>query len=403
MGLWIYLSIFSGLMATSIYSILQMEALLLYWIFCTTYYLLGLTEQDKYTCQNVSRRLAVLGVLLLFTRAEYGILYPLLICLYRYKLSGAARSFLKFYLLYGCLTSIAWISAAACLGVYPLPSTFYSKVIIGKIHLFSENFAATLSQYLVFILNNVFYHWVLGFGWLTWYLISTLGNGINRWGLFFLAAVALVLANGPGNFWWYHENLVSVFLAFLWMTHYGLFRTFIKRISAWTFSRMAVLWIFVICFFGYIFFHNSRFDWDFNSNVKSRAQTYLYVADKFQGQGLYAFPGLAQAYISGIEIGIISYFSGPDFWFYDSGGLLQPRELAQKHGVDSMLRFLYPADALRTSSEEYSYLLGKLQKQLPIYTIWSIDSSEDVEQERRLCGDVYYPDANLCVLTKENR
>jgi hypothetical protein len=83
--------------------------------------------------------------------------------------------------------------------------------------------------------------------------------------------------------------------------------------------------------------------------------------------------------------------------------LLQPGELAHKHGVDSILRFLYPADALRTSSEEYRYLSKKLQKQLPVYTIWSVDSSEDVEQERKSCGDVYYPEANLCVLTHADR
>lgn len=272
---------------------------------------------------------------------------------------------------------VAW----GLLGVYPIPSTVWSKQVTGASNLFSiASFLATLPnavlQYAISSSPSLEEEHIFNTTattatfagktlWLTLLLPAVLICFVHRRFLlpFVLAGVfAAVYAGMPPNYAWYYQNLVVVLLVLL----------VLGATTAAPRSRAAAAVLF--CAAGLLaggllsnrFLVNNRYPYDLDG--PSRAQAYRHLAGIHQGEGVFRSEPLklASAHLRICEIGMISYLAGNRIWLWDMCGLAQIGNLPGYR--DSWARHLYPSGLAVDGLEEMRRLDGA--RPLPLWDAW---------------------------------
>lgn len=387
---WLFVSTFD--------SMLEMEGGLLFLVFITLLYrFYFISDSSQIKCFFV---LGILFGLLLLTRVEIFVGVAVGLTGSLLFLKASKEKLLQ--VAYGFLVVlIGHIVICSVLGVYPLPSTIWSKQITASVGLVSiERFVHKLPNYLaeLFILqNNKLVGLVVLF---TLPLISIVSRRI--WlivGVFAYSTVMLlVYIKLPSHFVWYYQNaFLSLLFGFLVTS--VVFLRIDKKLYAYIIFFIVGLMVLTSLYNRY--FTKPVYPWDF-SEKQTRAQGYLKIAASHIGNGLFKIGDLPPAYIRNPEIGIISFFSGRTLWMYDLAGLAQIGNLQLKGGVvtvrsdnqaySTTLKYLYPKKFQITGEDELR-LLENRQK-APVFDVWGVERGTNYEEGKRKC---YYFDGNICV------
>lgn len=273
------------------------------------------------------------------------------------------------------------------LGVYPIPSTIWSKQITGKLHLFTDK---NLIEILPVNLSKI-----MGFGWYWsgWILIglpAAFSLVLLRRSLPVLIAISLLLIIAifmPGNFVWYSENFLISLLAIMMAVTIEIHR---NRISNYVVILSGVV-LFVS--FSLTLFENfgevKNYPWNENTPVYS---AYREVGKSAVGDGEYVIKRYSNdpVRIRMCEIGIASYFSGPNSWIYDICGLVQIGNL--KGASQTWLRYLYPHSFGETGDEQL--IRFKDNQTTHVIDVWALSSKEEAAGALGKCK---FSDNRLCI------
>jgi hypothetical protein len=290
--------------------------------------------------------------------------------------------------------AVVWGLVALALRVYPIPTTYLTKVRTGELGLFSGG------SFYQRLFRNVDIYFGIHTRWIAvtcaglLAAVLALKNDVFRWSVVVLAGAFFLLRDGPGNYLWYHENMFIAVLAV--SLSYVLF-SFQRR--RWWIAVVGIL----ICAVPVLTFskslgRNRTMTWDFRAE-HSRGLSYEAVGEHSAGGGLFQFPGLEPCLMRMDEIGIASYFAGSDSWIRDQSGLAQPAAL---RGVtDHPLARFYPRSVLRSPDESRRIVLEKLgavDRPPPEFMAYG-DPSAGFSSS---C-DQYFPDNGVCLMRVGHR
>ncbi len=244
--------------------------------------------------------------------------------------------------------------------VYPIPTTYISKVITGQIELFGPSFGSRLpSKVGEYFLGGD--HFPLPLVWVVPVLTAVavaLGALRHRLIGLLLLLVCLVLLKAGGNYLWYYENVFIGLVALIigWLVSIG-------RLPALNPGRrLAAVWlVFVLALFTTVNWDQMERtgSWSLRSE-SSIGFAYRNIGQAYVGRGLFDFPGTDPSYLVMMEVGIVSYFGGPNVWLFDRGGLAQPGTL--KGLKEHPLARLYPGSLLVTASEELKRINSRFER-----------------------------------------
>jgi hypothetical protein len=247
----------------------------------------------------------------------------------------------------------AWCVLAACLGVWPIPTTYLSKVMTSEAGWFGPRFLSgahvTFASYLPLPQEPNAARLALAafaalVGWALW------PTRAGRLAACTLATAVLLLARAPGNYGWYHENLLLAVLASL------LAVTAEARARP---RRIAVLLALLALVANQRLGHNDQLAWRLNE-PDTYADRLRRVAAHHVGHGVFAFATgpscdeLLRCRISTWEIGMLAYFAGPDAWLHDAAGVAQPGQVPG--ATTSRLAVFYPGAVLTDADEQLERL-----------------------------------------------
>ncbi len=280
---------------------------------------------------------------------------------------------------------IYWVLMLA-LGVYPIPSTIWSKQITGKLKLFTDkNLIKILSVNIAQIMG-------LNWSWAGWALIglpAAFSLLLSRGAIPVLSAISLMLIiaiSMPGNFVWYSENfLIALFAIMMAVTIEFYRRDMIKIAAPLGVVLMLVFSLTLITNFG----KNKNYPWNENS---PGYLAYQEVGKSSIGDGKYVIKRYSNVpvRIRMCEIGIVSFFSGSNSWIYDVCGLIQIGNL--KGASESWLRYFYPS-AFRESGDDQ---LAKFKDNqiTHVIDVWALRSNEEAAGAAGKCNFV---DDRVCI------
>jgi hypothetical protein len=361
-----------------------MEALLVFWTLYCFYLLLG-DLRDRPWMAGMLFGVAALG------RVEYAVALtvPLAAALCWPWTREVPRRFGQ-----AALSAVAvlgtWAILAICLGVWPVPVSWLSKVQTGRQHLFGPSFFEELPGYLRYGLfgdRSSEMHMPLGalvLGALAICVYFLRDERRFWWSAFAIHGVALlILLPAPGNYLWYFESYVLGFAALLAAAaQRGFARVSTPRLATVVSAGLALLAL-TAPRVGF----EPKYPWDFH-DVESRAWTYRTLARRHLGNGVFRYTSsLPPGHIQVCEIGIIAYFAGPSTWLADVCGLAQPGQLAPRGS--SFLSSLFPDSSLHTIQNEYAEVRRITHLELepgPIYAIGS--GAGTLLDARRKCAHV---------------
>jgi hypothetical protein len=333
--------------------------------------------------------------MLLLTRPEYGL--PALAAGAVWAARGGCRRRLWTWLAGMALTGFAWIAIAAALRVYPLPTSYLTKVLTGRLEMFGASFGALLP-----VRIGEYFCGSEGVpAWIAWALavVTAAAVACGSWrrrlvGVL-LVSVCVLTWQAGGNYLWYYEN---VFIGLAALALGGLvslnmrvadFRAMRRHV------RLATVW-FAILIAAFTSVNWGKADrtamWGLRSH-SSIGVGYFNMGRAVVAPGLFAFPGTAPTYLVMTEIGMVSYFAGSDAWLYDRGGLAQPGTLAGTD--DHILARLYPHRLLVEAGDELRHLDAKYHRDQappPVWVAWSRHDDDALVQ----C-DIYLPDQSICL------
>ena len=339
---WLAVAAVAGLLASTTNSMLQMEGALVFW--GTWCLVRSLARSDG------PREPSLLIAILFLTRVELGLAALLAGALHRRRCGRIARDAGTFLLIATVLAG-AWILVAIALDVWPVPTTFLAKIRTGELRRFSAPFVRTLAETLALYLplpdGKLGQRLVVGGG-------AALGTALlclrphGRLAALLLATVVATLARGPGNFAWYHENLLLGAIAAMAATAWSE-----PRATAYRGVIAAAAGALVVANAAVRLGRNDALPWQLTS-PPSYGASLAWLGRQHVGNGRFVLDAPASAAASGLvsipEIGIVSYFAGPRCWLFDSSGLAQAGQLP---GVrHSFFARFYPAHVLRTAPEE---------------------------------------------------
>lgn len=271
-------------------------------------------------------------------------------------------------------------------GVYPIPSTIWSKQMTGKLKLFTDkNLIDNLS---LNISNIMGLHWP----WMGWILIGVTAACslvLSRGAIPILAAIflLLVLANFmPGNFVWYSENFLIVLLSIIAAIMIESYRRGMVIISiSLGFVVLLILTTTLLANFG----NNKPYPWNENSRGYL---AYKEVGQSSVGDGKYIIKLYSNepVRIRMCEIGIVSFFSGPNAWIYDVCGLVQIGNL--KGASQSWLRYLFPSSFVETGDDQIARFDDA--EMIHVIDVWALRSEEEAAGA---IGKCKFVDERLCV------
>jgi hypothetical protein len=343
---WLAGAVVAGLAALSTESALQMEGLLLVWIVWTALCLL----HDLPPGTGRLRRLGILTALLVLARPEYGLAGIVLGA--AHALAGRRARNLLAWALPLAIAGLAWIAVALLLDVYPLPTSWLSKVMTAEAGLnlagdFTTTAVARLRAFFAFGAPVPAAVLVLGAAAVV-ILLATV-SGPSRWAAAFLLLLLPIVRLEDANYLWYHENLYLVALTAIAAALVLARDRGVPGRPA--LLRRALLALPLAAFLGSNLGRDRPLFWDFAAE-RSRGTAYRAVGEAHIGDGLFAFGDLATCYLAMGEIGIASYFAGPRAWILDLHGLAQPGRFADV-GAHPLAR-LYPDRLWRRPEDEFA-------------------------------------------------
>ncbi|WP_374442897.1 hypothetical protein [Pseudomonas panipatensis] len=346
------------LMGTSLDSIFLMEGGVLFFSLFTLVKLLTERSENYFV-------IGIAIILVGLSRPEIGaisVVSVLLMCM------NDRRAIVQLVLGILFAFSIYWALMLA-LGVYPIPSTIWSKQITGKLKLFSD-------KNLIEVLPLSIAH-IMGFSWpwVGWGFIAlpaVFSLSLARGAVPILSAVVLLLIvaiSMPGNFVWYSENFLIALFALSVVVVVESYRRGMVKVASML--GVVILVAFLLTLhenFG----KNKIYPWNENSPG--------YLAYKEVGSGsidngrfIIRRYSNEPVRLRMCEIGLVSYFSGPNAWIYDVCGLVQIGNL--KGASQSWLRYIYPSSFVETGDDQL--MRFKDNNTTPVIDVWALRNKEE--------------------------
>ncbi|MFH1754898.1 MAG: hypothetical protein ABIA59_04270 [Candidatus Latescibacterota bacterium] len=386
MALWFTGFAFSGLICLSTETGLQMEGLLLFWIVFT----LLISFSPKNTDPRFFRKLGILVALLILARPEYGLVAFALSFAYTAWLRK--RACLVAYGIPVLALGAGWVLIALLLGVYPVPTTYVTKLMTAKLKLFTDGSFMNVFQKRVE--DHFFFHHDLStllIPFLWWILLSVT---MTISPLYFAASLFtimsfLIVQREAGNYIWYHENLYIVALTIC----FGA--TLLRRpkpLPWWHIPRSAIILVPLFLFFANNIMQNRSMFWNFTED-KSRGVSYKAIGESYQDQGRFMFDDIGPCYLVMDEIGIVSYFGGSNVWLLDGSGLAQAGVL--KGTSDLFLSSFFPASIFHTANQELMAILNRFGSPSSSVRLFQAEGNPG-PRDIKDCN-MYDPDSGVCL------
>jgi hypothetical protein len=268
------------------------------------------------------------------------------------------------------------------LGVFPIPSTIWSKQVTGSLKLFTEfNLLQILPATLAKIVGST---WV----WVGWVLIASpvvFSLALRKGSipvLFCIASLLAIASLMPGNFVWYTENFLIAFLAIMAAVAIEIHRRGMFKTS---YALAGIACLALAATLATNIGSNKNYPW--NEGAPSY-RAYQEVGASAVGDGKYVIARYSSepVRIRMCEIGIVSFFSGPDAWIYDICGLAQIGNL--KGASQSWLRHFYPSSFVETGEDQLSRLPGHATR---VIDVWALSSKEEAMGAVGICQFVEDP------------
>ena len=325
-----------------------------------------------------------LGIALLLvglSRPEIGvvaIVVTTLVYLFEPKaLAGMVLGLLIGFLVYSALM--------LALGVYPLPSTIWSKKITGELKLFTNKNLIDILPFNIAQIMGMSWSWV---GWLLIGLPAVFSLALSRGAVPVIAAISLllVIAGSMPYFVWYSQNFLIAFLVIILSVTIELHRA--RAMSLAIPLGLVLLLSFslaLITNFG----KSKVYPWNENS---PGYLAYQEVAKGSVGDGKYVIGRYSKepVRVRMCEIGIVSFFSGPNSWLFDVCGLVQIGNL--EGASKSWLRYLYPSSFGETGDDQLARF--KDPQKTHVIDVWALRSSEEVAGA---VGKCRFVDDRFCI------
>ncbi|MDN8001322.1 hypothetical protein QZN00_29730 [Burkholderia multivorans] len=281
---------------------------------------------------------------------------------------------------------LAYSALMLALGVYPIPSTIWSKQITGKLKLFTDkNLIEILPMNIAQIIG-------LSWSWAGWILIglpAAFSLALSRGAIPVLSALSLLLIiaiSMPGNFVWYSENFLIVLFAIIAAVAIEIHRKHMSKIAI-PLGLILILTFSLTLFAN--FGKNKNYPWNENS---PGYLAYQEVGQSSVGDGKYVINRYSSepVRIRMCEIGIVSFFSGPNSWIYDVCGLIQIGNL--KGASQSWLRHFYPYSFRETGDDQL--MRFKDNQTTHVIDVWALRSKEEAAGA---VGKCKFVDDRLCI------
>lgn len=378
---WIFGFAFTGFLARTAGTALQMEGLLVAWSFFTLTLLLLEDEADR----SYFLRMGGILAILVCSRPELGL--PAAAVAVVDAATRRRLSLLRWALVIPVAGALLWSLLCAVWEVYPIPTTYLSKILTGE-----ANWTVTFAERLHRMIGGKFLR--LSDAGLTvagLILLSALIARSKRLLLLipiFASAIAL-LWSASGYFTWYQENLFCGFMAVGIASLISL-----DRRAPWRHWIAAAILVLPTLRFAKFLDRDIPMPWNF-AQPDSRAIAYSEVGRRANEAGLFEIPGAGVCYVMTIEIGILAYFGGPDCWFVDMANLTTPGGF--RRDVAPWADWLYPRSLLRTPEEEYHRVSLELpESRRHRYPIYFVEGARGSEYAKRKCT-YYFSDVGLCM------
>jgi hypothetical protein len=272
---------------------------------------------------------------------------------------------------------LAYWALMLSLGVYPIPSTIWSKQITGKLKLFTDKDLIEILPMNIARIMGLSWSWV---GWILIGLPAAFSLVLSRGSIPILSAISLLLIIAsfmPGNFVWYSENFLIALLAIMMAVTIEIYR---RRMTKMAMPLGVVLLITVSLTMFANFGKNKNYPWNENSPgylayLEAGYLAYQEVGKSSVGDGKYVINRYSNepVRVRMCEIGIVSFFSGPNSWIYDICGLIQIGNL--KGASQSWLRHFYPSSFRETGDDQLARF--KDNKTTHVIDVWALRSKEE--------------------------
>ncbi|MGV0961600.1 MAG: hypothetical protein ACOYB1_17385 [Limnohabitans sp.] len=281
---------------------------------------------------------------------------------------------------------LAYSVLMLALGVYPIPSTIWSKQITGKLKLFTDKNLIEILPANIAQIMGISWSWV---GWVLIGIPAALSLLLSRGAIPVLSAISLMLIiaiSMPGNFVWYSENfLIALFAITMAVITEFSRRDIIKIAAPLGVVLMLAFSLVLIANFG----KNKNYPWNENS---PGYLAYQEVGKSAIGDGKYVIERYSSdpVRIRMCEIGIVSFFSGPNSWIYDVCGLIQIGNL--KGASESWLRHFYPSSFRETGDDQLARF--KDNQTTHVIDVWALRSKEEAQGA---VGKCKFTDDRFCI------
>jgi hypothetical protein len=389
---WLIGLAFAGLICLSTETGLQMEGILLFWGVYTLAFILTTPEKGV----SYFRKLGLLAGMLMLTRPEYGLFA--LVFLLVYALTQREKSHILAYVTTVAGIGVGWILIAALLGVYPIPTTYVSKVMTGEVRIFQ---GGTFLEVIPERIGGVFF---FGNKVGTWLILATaavaavavaLSGKAYKWFVAAILLVFVILQNAPGNYLWYFENFFVVIVS-------ACFCAVLSLVTAKRTWRIYVLAVVVaipmLSFFGRSLGRNRPMFWNFRE-TPSRATAYTAIGLHYWKAGLFRFSELEPCYLVTNEVGIIAYYAGLQAWLFDNSGLAQPGVF--EHIRSHRLARMYPRSVFSSAQGELDSIRAKFGHTSHPYDAYLVHGNPDPIHAGSIC-ELYDPRLGVCLENLEH-
>lgn len=338
----------------------------------------------KLLCER-SDKYAVVGVAVLavgLSRPEIGAAATLSTVLVYWKDRNALVRFFT-----GLVVAfVAYCLLMAALGVYPIPSTVWSKQVTGKLKLFSDKSLIQVLPTNIAQMMGLRHAWA---GWLLIALPAALSLLLKRGAIPILAALAVLIVvaiSMPGSFVWYSENFMIALFVLAVVVAIEIYRRNMAPLALVLSALLSIAFILTL-------FTNFAKDREYPWNDGSPGYlAYETVGKSAVGDGKFLLKQYSDTPIRVrmCEIGLVSYFSGPNSWIDDLCGLVQIGNLPG--ASKSLLRFIYPPSFGENGDDQLKRFQDNATT--PVVDVWALRNKEEIEGAAAKCK---FADRMFCI------
>lgn len=281
---------------------------------------------------------------------------------------------------------LAYAGLMLLLGVYPIPSTIWSKQITGKLKMFTDKNLIDILSGDMAQMMGLSWPWV---GWLLIGLPAAFSLLLSRAAVPVVSAIGLLLmiaVSMPGNFTWYSENFMIALFAIMLAVSIAIYQKHGMKMAA-PLGVMLFLAFSLTLFAN--FGKNKTYPWNENS---PGYLAYQEVGKSAVGNGKYVIQRYSDdpVRVRMCEIGIVSFFAGPDAWIYDVCGLIQIGNL--QGASQSWLRYFYPSSFGETGDDQ----LARFEDPhaTPVIDVWALRNQAEAAAA---VGQCQFVDDRFCI------